>query len=193
MRKSLLFIVLGIPVLIAVILKFFGENQYQIPIYYSHGVESQECNINIDSQYYVNGFIPKNSGQMTWKDKISICFFYSDSNKYSYRNIHELERVFSTNREPELLFFFALGDMELADDFSDIDYVKYTREDLNRIARCRLLITENEDFKGQSVYESIVLIDYEGRIRGYYDTSEIEEYDRLSAEVDILKREMFEK
>ena len=192
MRKTLLLIVLGIPVMIAVLLKFFGENKYDIPVYFSQGISDIDRNLETTDQYVVPDFIMIDNKPVSWQDKISIIFFLCDSNQYSSRSVHELERVFSTNRDSERIKIYALNNQgDLLEIPDSIQFIKFKSDDLYTIATCSLLINESESYEGNSVFETIVMIDNKGRIRGYYDSSDIAEYDRITAEADILKSEIF--
>lgn len=193
MRKSLVFVVLGIPVVIAVILKFFGDNQYDIPVYYAQGVSSVECNIDIENQYLVEELQTVDGNSISWRDRINICCFKTDSNDQSIQIIQELARVFSTNRDPELLRIYTLGEkIEPGNHRDVVQYIELEQNTLDQTAKCGFLVSENQKENLFPLYNTIVLIDELGRIRGYYDGSEPEEYDRLSAEVDILKLGMSE-
>jgi hypothetical protein len=42
-KKLILFVALPLPVLIFFFLKFFGKNEFEVPVYWSHGVDVQGC------------------------------------------------------------------------------------------------------------------------------------------------------
>jgi len=50
---------------------------------------------------------------------------------------------------------------------------------------CSLLIINESPY----IFDYLVLVDMEGVIRGYYNSGDVEEYDRLFAEIDILDLE----
>ena len=186
--------VLGIPVLIAVILRFFGDNKYEIPVFYENGIINESCNIELEGQYVTKELIIADGSKILWNNTISICYFYTESNAFSFQSMEELARVFSTNRDPELLHIYTLGDeTELKTSPLDTEYLRFSKSELEDLAKCRFLIESNNAYNGNPVFEYIVLIDKDGKIRGYYDSSDPDEYDRLSAEVDILKLEMQEE
>src|SRR6185436_14560156 len=59
MNKKILylFIALLLPILIFLFLKYFGKNEFDIPVYYEKGVEDSlatKCGAKIDQQYYLS-------------------------------------------------------------------------------------------------------------------------------------------
>jgi protein SCO1/2 len=187
MRKAIVFVVLGIPVLIAIILKFFGQNQFEIPVYYQDGITSEECGIQSSDQYVIQEFETINGDQHHLRGGISIIYFHSELNENSARMTRELERIFSAKSKSKLLKVYALTDEETVSEMiSGSTLLRFDREQLGSIAICNLLLPQS-DSAGENIdYSIIVLVDSTGRIRGYYNGTEEEEYDRLSAEVDIL-------
>jgi len=57
-KKIYLFVALLLPVLVFIFLKFFGKNEFDIPVYYTKGISSDtlnsECQVKINGQYFVN-------------------------------------------------------------------------------------------------------------------------------------------
>ncbi|HZY78809.1 MAG TPA: hypothetical protein VFE50_04755 [Cyclobacteriaceae bacterium] len=41
MKKIILFVALGVPILVFIFLKFFGKNEFDIPVYYAEGIGRQ--------------------------------------------------------------------------------------------------------------------------------------------------------
>ena len=187
MKKTIVFVVLGIPVLIALILKFFGQNQFEIPVYYQQGLTSDECDIHTKDQYFIQEFVTVDGGRILPRGGICILYFHSWLNENLTQEIRELGRIISTKTMPEGSKVFALTSEEIITEMvSGSTLLQFDEAHLEDIARCNLLLAQSDTIKGQIDYSSIVLIDSTGRIRGYFLGSDEEEYDRLSAEVDIL-------
>jgi len=45
MKKIILFVALPLPVLVFIFLKFFGKNEFEIPVYWSEGVNVAGCDV----------------------------------------------------------------------------------------------------------------------------------------------------
>lgn len=96
-KNIFLFIALLLPTLIFLFLKFFGKNEFDIPVYYTKGVSSDtlnsECQIKISGQYFVNdSFL-----QMTWEEGYaSIISFASEKETKEVNEIiadEKLEKI----------------------------------------------------------------------------------------------------
>jgi protein SCO1/2 len=193
MRKAIVFVVLGIPVLIAIILKLFGQNQFEIPVYYEEGVSSEECDTELKGQYYVGDFQTIDGRNHSLKGEISIVYFHSAQNEHVVQMTRDFERAFSTKSGSSSFKVYAFTDIDnVFENIPDLPITKtlhFDSDQLDSIARCSLFLSQSDIDKGGLYFSTIILMDRSGRIRGYYDGSEEEEYDRLSAEVDILQLE----
>ncbi len=182
MKKFILFLVFAIPVIITLTLRFFGENTFSIPIYYESGLTSLGCGISTTEQYRIN-----NLAQISLIDRTSIVFITSQLNNHVASIRVELNRVLSTKVKNNRVQVLAIGDLEaserIEDDFTN---VVIEQDELVNFVSCDLLISE-QPF--DDIYSILVLIDREGRIRGYFEGGEQEDFDRLSAELDILELE----
>ena len=190
MRKTIVFIVLGIPVLIAVILKFFGESQYEIPIYYEDGVVNLECGIQTTDQYYLQSLHDGDNDILSFREATTILFIQSELNNPSVQIDQQIARMMSTKTSSnELRICVLTNDQSMLNISSDYLVLEYDIESLRQVVNCELLVSSSEIAEEEIGYNTVILIDDSGRIRGYYDGTEEEEFDRLSAEVDILLTE----
>lgn len=75
-KISYLFIALLLPGLIFLFLKFFGKNEFDIPVYYRGGVSSdtlsKKCDIHVRGQYYVADSVIEKWGR---KNVVSLLSF----------------------------------------------------------------------------------------------------------------------
>lgn len=182
-KGVLLFIALILPVLIFVFLKMFGKNQFDIPIF-NHTEISDGANcddialphtvkeikgtlgsmmsMSVANIYHVmpNGISTAElKGLMVAKDRLTgnDVAIYSIAVLDSLNNIKELRQTYQIG-----------GIWELHEML-----IHKLTENIN----CQLMITGNK---------SLVLVDKEGKIRGYYDGKDEEEIDRLILESKIL-------
>lgn len=55
MKKIVLFVALPLPILVFIFLKFFGRNEFEVPVYYAEGVERNISGCNSYPTPYVIG------------------------------------------------------------------------------------------------------------------------------------------
>ena len=182
MKKTILIVVFAIPVIIALILNIFGENTFSVQVYYETGVNSPECGVSTTEQYRI-----KDLAGTSLEGKTSIIFFKSElNNNFSSIRV-ELVRILSTKVKSSHLQVLVIGDESNSDrNEDDFTSVFVGRDSLQAIANCDLLISEQPI---EDVYSVLVLIDREGRIRGYFEGKDMEQFDRISAEMDIVELE----
>lgn len=182
MKKPILFVVFAIPIIIALVLNIFGENTFSVPIYYETGVNSAKCGVNIRDQYRI-----KVLAGSSVLGRTSIVFFNSELNDHFSTMKVELMRILSTKVKNSHLQVLVISDENIsAGNEGDFTTILVGRDSLQTIANCDLLISEQPI---EDAYSVFVLIDREGRIRGYFEGEEMEQFDRISAEMDILELE----
>lgn len=182
-KGLLLFTALILPVLVFVFLKMFGENQFDIPVF-NHTDISPEVNCDgfttphVVGEFKIKDVVLSNSqianiyhifdaatnelemrGLMKVKDRL----------ESKYAIIHSIGLSDSTNSIGKLSNKYQIDGL----------WKMYSvgEQSLRDFVNCELMITGDE---------SLVLIDNEGKIRGYYNGSEGEETDRLILESKIL-------
>lgn len=159
-KKIYLFLALLLPALLFVFLKYAGKNEFNIPVYYEHGVEgaSADCQSGYPTPYVLPDSIQRGLG--------------------------------TGNQEANILVFFKPGldfkklKSRLEDEFglegiAILEFCNVPDDSLNcaRLKKCVFLINDPWE---------TVLIDRQGRIRGYYDLISREEQDRLRVELKVL-------
>ncbi|MGL1885668.1 MAG: hypothetical protein OCD76_04060 [Reichenbachiella sp.] len=180
-----LFLILLFPVLIYLFLQGFGDNQFNIPVYYQSGLDTTivECGaIKTFGQYTVDKMSvdePREDGVVLY-DMFGLLTkgdVYTRNNLLSY-----LEKF---KRDSRVNLLTVNSDSSRMKKLTHYNYL-FERElsgtVLNEFARCGLVL--NGD-----VVNQIVLVDSKRRIRGYFDPRELEEIDRLNTEVYILLEE----
>ena len=168
MKKLLLLVLaLFVPVVIYLFLQSFGENQYQLSILYQDEVPQYAGCKEVSAPYR----LPKAYYEGVEYDAILIDVRLGDKNAGFINN--ELARVRQYFGDPAFQYklFGVDGQGEIPERYS-------TQSDLIENVRCILLYETNNSF--------ITLVDKQGRIRSYFDSSKKQEFDRLITEIEIL-------
>ena len=159
MKKLLyLFLALLLPGLIFIFLKFAGRNEFAIPIYYQESVSDslKGCGFDYPVPYHVPDTL--------WKGSETIfnanIFVFSESGFDG----HKLKSDLDEELGPVSLSWTTLS--ERTKGPTDLEKWK-----------CTFLI--------RAPWQ-VVLVDEQGRIRGYYDPRLREELDRLRVELKVL-------
>lgn len=207
----MLICILLIPVLIFMFLKGFGNNEYDLPIFFEKGVENpfQACPIADTTQHYIPDFSFVNQdGQMKGKaemmGKVTIVdFFFTSCPSICPVMSKEMERVNDMFRdEPNVQIMSISIDpeydtqqilKEYADEHNAAagkwDFLSGDKLATYELARCGFVIPTidglgvPEDFVHS---DKFVLVDGLGRIRGYYSGTNREDVDLLMLETKVL-------
>jgi hypothetical protein len=154
-----LFLALLLPGLIFIFLKKFGRNQFDIPVYHQHDVDSinTHCGTAYTAPYTVPDSVLQKLG---WHRQTATLVVFNKAD--------QTEKEFN----------------RIADSFSSPDYqvirlasVAISREVLGRWTSCVFFVSRPWN---------VVLIDRQKRVRGYYALSSREDVDRLILEMTIL-------
>jgi protein SCO1/2 len=178
MRQSskiiVLVLTLAFPVLVYLFLKSFGENRFNLPIYYSEAPETEFCDEMTFPHRAEVDAIDFSEGQAT------LIFF---SANIQSDDIQELFRVAAKYNQVQLVL---LSDQQLTGD--GFLLVGLERSQYLHVADCELIMNGELD-AALPLNEKAVLVDSNGQIRGYYQTTELDDLDRLEVELDILLME----
>lgn len=156
--KKIIFLSLALllPVAIFLFLKFFGKNQFDVPPLHQDSV-SNVGNCTID--YQIPYLLPDSVMDVFRADANVSLYLLNFSTDSSV-----LQRVLDEVEKNEVRITSASS---LQAAFPDMSFFK----------SCILLLRSSDD---------IVLIDNQSRIRGYYQSSDREEIDRLLVEINII-------
>ncbi|MEP2770665.1 MAG: hypothetical protein ABJH05_00865 [Fulvivirga sp.] len=154
--------ILLIPICIFLFLKFFGENKFDIPVYYSEGVTSP----------------------------FPYCESYSETYTVEGLAKEKLPGVFLFFEEGEAFDLLQMNNVKnrLSETVGAIGYSVYTRDSTIKELNALDSATFIQKLQCQFVSDTLnqyILVDSKSRIRGYYDT-ERDEIDRLIVELKIL-------
>lgn len=168
-KIALLLITLAIPVAIFMFLRTFGENKFNIPLFYENGVEQPIGNCSAGEGQFLVADSIVNSGRPT------LILFFKEGygldqmtvNNH-YQRLHDLYG----DHMPEIIIYTT----SINDGHPEYDVRRVSDEEFVTLMHCGLVTDKQNHY---------ILVDAKGRIRGYYDTT-LEEMDRLVVEIKIL-------
>ncbi len=164
-KKSIyLFLALLFPGIIFVFLKFFGKNEFAIPVFYQNGIDSVSviCGGDYSKPYNLPDSVLVAIGAQKKQTRVVVF----EPTETSRTELKRLTDIFSLEEFTKTEIIIQQGDS------AGISEARYTRW-----ATCVFLI--------KKPYNA-VLVDDENRIRGYYAVDRREEMDRLILEMQIL-------
>jgi protein SCO1/2 len=211
LQGFVLICILLLPVLIFMFLKSFGNNAYDIPIFFEQGVDNpfQECPVADTTQHYIPDFAFVNQkskivGSKDMKGKVTVVdFFFTSCPSVCPVMSSELERVNDMFREEPSLQILSISidptydTSEILQDYADKhnaragkwDFLTGDKNEIYQLAKCGFILPTldgmgvPDDFAHS---DKFVLIDQEGRIRGYYSGTNREDVDLLMLEAKVL-------
>ena len=203
--------ILMIPVLIFLFLQGFGKNEYDLPIFFQTGVAKpfQECPPSDSSQHYIPEFRFTNQdgkliGRKEMEGKITIVdFFFTSCPSICPVMSKEMERVNDHFRDepnvqilsisidptydtPQILKAYAEEHHAIPGKWH---FLSGSKEETFQLARCGFVLPalDGNGVPDDFVHsDKFILIDDQGRIRGYYSGTTREEVDLLMLETKIL-------
>ncbi|MCH6200375.1 SCO family protein [Aquiflexum sp. LQ15W] len=203
--------ILLVPVVIFLFLKTFGNNQYDIPVFFQNGVEDpfSECNMSDSGQHYIPDFILMDQngqirGRKEMSEKITIVdFFFTSCPSICPIMSTELERVDDAFRNDDEIQIYSVSidpeydTPEVLSDYAERHmatpgkwfFLTGDKSLIYYLARCGFILPtiDGEGQPEEFVHsDKFVLIDGQGRIRGYYSGTNREDVDKLILETKIL-------
>ena len=203
--------ILLIPVLIFLFLKGFGKNEYDLPIFFQKGVDNpfKECPVTDSTQHYIPEFTFTNQegkpiGRAQMEGKITIVdFFFTSCPSVCPVMSKEMARVNDMFREePQVQLMSISIDpeydtpqilKEYADEHQAIPgkwhFLSGPKLETFQLARCGFVLPalDGNGVPDDFVHsDKFILIDEQGRIRGYYSGTTREQVDLLMLETKIL-------
>ena len=175
-------------------------NHYAVPVFYGHGVNKDLSGCYFGpGQYRIPEFpfrdLNGQSCDTTWiRGKFSV-ISVSDTLDFDpeSRVNSNILRVLDDVPYPEAVTAISIGIIRGKDSTPGNDslkpgreeFITGSRDEVFRFAKCGLILPRD------SIFSRLVLVDPEGRIRGYYDKNRFDEFERLSVELKILLNEEF--
>jgi protein SCO1 len=203
--------ILLVPVMIFLFLRSFGNNQYDIPILFQDGVEDplSECNMVDSGQHYIPDFtLTDQNGEMRGKSEMAgkitiVDFFFTSCPSICPVMSTELERVDDAFRDDDEIQIYSISidpeydTPEVLSEYAEKHmatpgkwfFLTGDKSEIYNLARCGFILPAI-DGKGQPEEfvhsDKFILIDGQGRIRGYYSGTNREDVDKLILETKIL-------
>ena len=175
--KKVFFLIaaLVVPSLIYIFLRGFGFNKFEIPVYYEEGISIVGCDTS-ESLHLVQ------FENYTLQGPQLFYFPQWVNDEEFYRQCSRIK-----DKQPEVAFT-AIADSSNYPGFGNLLLVADI-EHLYKIANCSLVLGQEVSISAP-IYNQLVLVDAQKRIRGYFNANELKEMDRLDMELDILKKEI---
>ena len=211
LKIMVLVCILLIPVLIIVLLRGFSQNQYDIPIYFENGIEDPfgACDYPEGQQHYIPEFtfLSQDSlavGSHEMKDKITVVdFFFTSCPSICPIMSSEMERVQDIFRDEDMVQIYSVtidpdhDSPEILSQYAHQHgatpgkwfFLHGPKEEAYDLVRCgfALPIVDGLGNPDEFVHsDKFILVDGQGRIRGYYSGTNREEVDELILEAKIL-------
>lgn len=198
-KTGMLLVILAIPVFLWLFLKFFGENRYEVPVYYQEGLHITGCPSE-SKEHTIPAFtLQQAHGEQTISennldDQITAVFSFSYPCSAACKEVmEELARVQDAFEEQEMVQILAIDKSssnpeelrELSQTFQSKSerwkFLTGEKATIETLVQCGFVLKEQKELN-----HPIVLIDGKRRIRGYYAGTDPEEVDRLILEIKIL-------
>ncbi len=211
LQGMVLVCILLIPVLVFVFLRGFGQNEYDLPIYFQNGVDNPflECPVKDSTQHYIPEFSFKDQngesvGRAQMEGKITIVdFFFTSCPSICPVMSKEMERVDDMFRDKPMVQIMSISidpeydTPEILKAYADEHnatpgkwhFLSGPKEETYRLAKCGFIIptVDGNGVPDDFVHtDKFMLIDELGRIRGYYSGTNREEVDMLILETKVL-------
>jgi len=211
LQGMVLLCILMVPVLIIIFLRSFGTNQYDIPVLYEDGVDNPfgECAVNEGSQHYIPDFqfvshTGASVGREQMEGKVTIVdFFFTSCPSICPVMSTEMSRVqdafrdrddvqiYSISIDPEYDSPEVLAEYAQRHEARDNKwhFLHGDKSEVYNLVRCGFILPIMDGLGEPDDYahsDKFILIDGQGRIRGYYSGTTRDQVDLLILETKIL-------
>ncbi|WP_297335440.1 SCO family protein [Algoriphagus sp.] len=203
--------ILMVPVLIVLFLRSFGENQYDLPVLYQNGIDDPfgECTSVDSTQHVIPDFTFVNqegnaTGRSDMEGKVTIVdFFFTSCPSICPVMSKEMERVNDMFRNEDQVRIMSISidpeydTPEILKEYAERhganpgkwDFLSGPKEETYDLARCGFALPTLDGAGNPDDFvhsDKFVLIDEQGRIRGYYSGTNREDVDLLMLETKVL-------
>lgn len=188
-KSIVLAFVLFSPAAVYLFLQGFGENKFDIPVYYEQGLDTlTSCGQVMQIGEY-SAILPSALDVETEEQEgilLDLGILAQTENRSAKNNLLSyLSKYQDESRIKTLALYSSDSLAGQLTDFPNLSYVWLSAQDFTIFAECKLVANPDE----KNGFYPLVLIDKQRRIRGYYDATDLEEIDRLNTEVYILLNE----
>jgi len=181
LKAGILLVTLAIPALLFIFLHGFGENRFNVPVYYENGVDSTFADCSWSHPFRVSEFnkrviLNRHISLIGFAENISYDPDYLNRITVDFENFPNVQTVLIAKSDS----LEVLSKTELA-GLSNKKLLLSYATNFDELLACSFVINR---LKVNTL--PLVLIDGDRRIRGYYQLPDDEEFDRLIAELNIL-------
>jgi protein SCO1 len=202
-KAGLLVSLLALPVLIYVFLQLFGQNYYELPVYYEEGISNppSACQEPYSAPVQVDLISLQDTTVFTEQNVITILAFVKgkcgDDCQIKFNQITRLLNFFMPQKDSLRAVVIVVGnDKEKIVNQFDIQdnlyFVTLLENEWQEFSNCELLMPLSDQQEVEAIHQ-VVLLDEYNRIRGYYNGLSLEEIDRLTTEIRLLLYEYQQK
>ena len=167
--------VLLAPIFVFLFLKEYGDNKFELPVYYPDGNPITECDRR-DGQHKLTKEIV-----ITNNLKLPALFYLPTEEQSEYYS--DLYNVLSKYPDVKIRALLKTEGSVVAQD--GIQSVRLGSVEYDKFINCELVLGEDHWLK-EPINDKYVLIDSQRRIRGYYEVDNLDDIERLDVELDIL-------
>lgn len=198
LKTGILLLTLAIPVFIWLFLKFFGSNNFELPVYYSQGIDTiAECSSRNKPHTLPDFALTQINGDklssQELSDKILLSYFLpeqcEDSCELVLEMLANIQSVLAQEQAFKILVIagenysvdeLASFQSRFNADAGEWDFVKGEEQKVTYLKKCGFVLSPEQSY-------TLILTDSAQRIRGYYNGVDPDEIDRLKGEVKILE------
>ena len=199
-KVAILLVMLAIPVCIILFLHSFGRNEYTLPIFYEEGLKVCDTSSTLHTipDFTFFSLAGSKVGGEVMKEKISIINFFEPDCTGNCPSVFDaLANLQSDFTSIDAVQILSISTKSVSKDTLQIFAQKYKSNPgkwfylseepakVLALAKCGFGL---DDRGGQYSLDTVILVDGEKRIRGYYDITDTKEADRLVLEIRILMR-----
>lgn len=197
-KIGILLLLLAIPIFLVLFLQFFSTSHYDIPVYYENGIDSlTQCESSTEvhrvAPFQASDVITGENQTINFENQIRVVYWHSDDCQDTCRLVLEelarLQGVFESQTALQLLF---VSESPLQDaptlantyrkQLPEWLFLQGTEGQSSSFVQCELILPQPE----LPLNATLMLVDDEARIRGYYLGTSSKDVDRLIGEIRIL-------
>lgn len=201
-KAWLLVIILVLPVGLYLFLQRYGENQYQVPVFYQSGIEDPQPQCDHEpGEHSVNGFsltsvTQRNLGPESLSGRLTVFSFFQEDCDPQNLILDEIARICNDYRDNPRVAAVSLM-LDSLYQISHWERITATyglrpdnwellpfQEQTHQLISCGL----NLPVAPCLAAGQLVLVDGRLKIRGYYNATDPKDVDRLIVEMEILLR-----
>lgn len=199
MKKTIfLLLTLAIPVSIFLFLKFFGSNEFDVPVLYDNGIDNCENSTapHVIPEEFVMPVVGQLQADTEGRFKVFGVLEKSEDNTELFIQLVRIQDAFYEVGSPLFMLYVQDGNgdaaqlqaqlIEVGMNAENVSIIALSHLNMDEFLRCGIGLINEEG----TDLRQLVLVDKEQRIRGMYKSLEMEQTDQLILELKILKQKV---